>query len=115
MTDAHTPERPIPSIRSFLGDGWLGLEPEPETDADEVEHERIIREIEEFDADLHATFRRSRAGKRVWSRLWKFTILRPPFDGNLGLDMGTAVGFMRSGQSALMMDIHNRMERHENG
>lgn len=116
MTEAHIPERPIPSMARFIGEDWLGMSGEQsEQDESQTALELAVEEALQLDADLHAVFKRSRSGKKVWEWLWRMTMMQPGFQGHLGLDKGTAMGFAREGQNALVMEIHHRMKRHENG
>jgi len=114
MSDDQQPS--IPG-RDMIGADWLFPDPYKET-ADEQQVEAAMREavekMEALDAALAQVFR-TKAGKLVWEWLWRKTIMEPTFRGDLGLDMGTAMGYAREGQNALIMEIYHRMERHKNG
>lgn len=117
MSDDGTTQPPIPGRESFIGAEWLFPDPYKET-LDEQQIEAAMVEAKErmeaLDAALTQVFR-TKGGKLVWEWLWRRTIMEPTFRGDLGLDMGTAMGYAREGQNALIMEIYHRMERHKNG
>lgn len=116
MSDDGTTQHRIPG-RDMIGADWLGFNPYEETQ-DEHQIKEATRAAQErmeaLDTALVQVFR-TKAGKLVWEWLWRKTIMEPTFRGDLGLDMGTAMGYAREGQNALIMEIYHRMERHKNG
>lgn len=96
----------LPGI-NFLGSDWL-YEAENE-EADERLKEQEA-EQETIDMSILACFTTPQ-GRIVFDWLYKQTIEQPSFNAALGVELGTAMGFAREGQNALVMEIKRRMKR----